>query len=169
MPQTLLKIPEELKPGDGRFGSGPSRLRPGALARLAAHGDAVMGTSHRREPVKSLVGRVRTGLRELFDVPESHEVALGNGGTTAFWDAATCCLVRERALHLVYGEFGAKFAACTARAPFLAEPIVLEADAGDAPTPVADPGADRPLIIPDDLVGRFVAEKFGDPAWVERL
>jgi phosphoserine aminotransferase len=142
MPQTLLKIPDELKPGDGRFGSGPSRLRPGALARLAAEGDAVMGTSHRREPVKGLVGRVRAGLRELFAVPESYEIALGNGGTTAFWDAATCSLVRERALHLAYGEFSAKFAACTERAPFLARPIVLEADPGDAPDPLADPTAD---------------------------
>jgi phosphoserine aminotransferase len=142
MPQTLLKIPAELRPGDGRFGSGPSRLRPGALARLAAEGDAVMGTSHRRAPVKALVARVRTGLRELFNAPESYEVVLGNGGTTAFWDAATCCLVRERALHLAYGEFSAKFAACTAQAPFLAEPIVLEADPGNAPDPLADPGAD---------------------------
>jgi phosphoserine aminotransferase len=142
MPQTLLKIPDELKPGDGRFGSGPSRLRPDALARLAEQGDDVMGTSHRREPVKGLVGRVRAGLRELFAVPDSYEIALGNGGTTAFWDAATCSLVRERALHLAYGEFSAKFAACTARAPFLARPIVLEADPGEAPDPLADPTAD---------------------------
>ncbi len=142
MPQTVLKIPDELKPSDGRFGSGPSRLRPGALTRLAAQGNAVMGTSHRQEPVKALVARVRAGLRELFDVPESYEIALGNGGTTAFWDAAACCLVRERALHLAYGEFSAKFAACTAQAPFLAEPIVVEADPGDAPDPVTDPGAD---------------------------
>jgi phosphoserine aminotransferase len=142
MPQTLLKIPDELKPGDGRFGSGPSRLRPGALARLAEQGGAVMGTSHRRAPVKGLVARVRTGLRDLFAVPESYEVALGNGGTTAFWDAAACCLIRARALHLAYGEFSAKFAACSASAPFLAEPIVLETDPGDAPEPVADPSAD---------------------------
>jgi phosphoserine aminotransferase len=142
MPQTLLKIPDELKPGDGRFGSGPSRLRPGALARLAAQGEAVMGTSHRRAPVKGVVARVRAGLRELFAVPESYEVVLGNGGTTAFWDAAACCMVRERALHLAYGEFSAKFAGCSARAPFLAEPIVVEADPGDAPEPVADSRAD---------------------------
>ena len=83
-----------------------------------------MGTSHRQRPVKDLVARIRSGLRELFDLPEGYEVALGNGGTTAFWDAATCCLVRERALHLSYGEFSSKFAACTRSAPFLLEPMV---------------------------------------------
>jgi phosphoserine aminotransferase len=101
-----------------------------------------MGTSHRQKPVKQLVARVRGGLRELFSLPDGYEVVLGNGGTTAFWDAATCGLVRERALHLSYGEFSSKFAACTAKAPFLEEPIVIKADAGDAPEPVADPDAD---------------------------
>jgi phosphoserine aminotransferase len=101
-----------------------------------------MGTSHRQPPVRDLVGRVRAGLAELFAAPAGYEVALGNGGTTAFWDAAALGLVRERALHLVYGEFSGKFAAVTARAPFLAEPIVVRADAGDAPEPVADPSAD---------------------------
>ena len=93
-----------------------------------------MGTSHRQKPVKQLVGRVRAGLRELFEVPGDYEVVLGNGGTTAFWDAATCCLVRERALHLSYGEFSSKFAACTRAAPFLADPIVIEAPAGERPS-----------------------------------
>jgi phosphoserine aminotransferase len=88
------------------------------------------------------VGRVRSGLRELLEVPDEYEIALGNGGTTAFWDAATCCLVRERALHLTYGEFSSKFAACTRAAPFLADPLVIEAPAGDAPEPSADPSAD---------------------------
>ena len=97
-----------------------------------------MGTSHRQKPVKDLVARIRSGLRELFDLPEGYEVALGNGGTTAFWDAATCCLVRERALHLSYGEFSSKFAACTRSAPFLLEPIVIDAPAGDAPEPRTD-------------------------------
>src|ERR1700759_3644501 len=101
-----------------------------------------MGTSHRQKPVKQLVGRVRSGLRELFNVPDGYEVVLGNGGTPAFWDAATCGLVRERALHLSYGEFSSKFAACTRAAPFLADPIVVEAEAGDAPEPVSDPAAD---------------------------
>ncbi len=101
-----------------------------------------MGTSHRQKPVRDLVGRIRTGLRELFALPDGYEVALGNGGTTAFWDAATGCLIRERALHLVYGEFSQKFAAGTASAPFLEDPIVIEAPAGDAPDPVSDPRAD---------------------------
>jgi phosphoserine aminotransferase len=132
-----LKIPSDLKPADGRFGSGPSRLRPGALDRLAGPGAGLMGTSHRQAPVKDLVARVRRGVRELLSVPDRYEVVLGNGGTTAFWDAATCCLVRERALHLSYGEFSSKFAACTRAAPFLADPVVVEAPAGDAPDPMA--------------------------------
>src|SRR5437660_11161404 len=103
MTQTLLKIPDELKPADGRFGSGPARVRPEQLAKLAADGAAVMGTSHRRKAVKDLVARIRSGLRELFSAPDDYEIALGNGGTTAFWDAATCCLVAERAFHLTYG------------------------------------------------------------------
>jgi phosphoserine aminotransferase len=139
---TLLKIPDGLKPADGRFGSGPSRIRPEQLARLASEGAAVMGTSHRQAPVKQLVGRIRAGLSELFSLPDGYEVALGNGGTTAFWDAATCGLVRERALHLTYGEFSSKFAACTRQAPFLSDPIVVSADPGDAPAPVSDPAAD---------------------------
>jgi phosphoserine aminotransferase len=139
---TALQIPTELKPADGRFGSGPSRVRPEQLEHLAATGTSLMGTSHRQKPVKQLVGRVRSGLRDLFNVPDGYEVVLGNGGTTAFWDAATCCLVRERALHLSYGEFSSKFASCTRAAPFLEEPIVVEAAPGDAPEPTADPAAD---------------------------
>jgi phosphoserine aminotransferase len=140
---TILRIPAELKPLDGRFGSGPSRIRPEQLDRLAnGPGASLMGTSHRQQPVKQLVGRVRSGLRDLFGLPDGYEVVLGNGGTTAFWDAATCCLVRERALHLSYGEFSAKFAACTRNAPFLEDPIIVHADAGDAPEPTTDPSAD---------------------------
>src|SRR5271167_4647177 len=142
MTQTVLKIPDELRPADGRFGCGPSRVRPEQLARLATAGASVMGTSHRQRPVKDLVARAREGLAELFSLPDGYEVALGNGGTTAFWDAATCCLVRERALHLAYGEFSLRFAACTRGAPFLIDPIVIEAPAGDAPQPQADPDAD---------------------------
>ena len=111
--QTEVKIPDELKPADGRFGSGPSRVRPAQLQYLAGPGAAVMGTSHRQKPVKQLVGRIRAGISELFSLPDGYEVMLGNGGTTAFWDAATCGLVRERSLHLTYGEFSSKFAACT--------------------------------------------------------
>jgi phosphoserine aminotransferase len=138
---TATQIPADLRPADGRFGCGPSKVRPEALERLAGR-SALMGTSHRQKPVRDLVARVRGGLAELFSLPDGYEIALGNGGTTAFWDAAAAWLVRERALHLTYGEFSQKFAKVTAGAPFLADPIVVEADPGDAPAPVADPGAD---------------------------
>jgi phosphoserine aminotransferase len=132
-----LVIPDGLKPSDGRFGCGPSKVRPQALARLAGEGATVMGTSHRQQPVKALVGEIRAGLRELFDAPDGYEVALGNGGATAFWDAAAFGLVERRALHLTYGEFSSKFAQVTAGAPFLEEPVVVSADPGDAPNPAA--------------------------------
>src|SRR4051794_38876220 len=135
------QIPAGLKPADGRFGCGPSKVRPEALERLAGQ-SALMGTSHRQKPVRDLVGRVRGGLTELFALPDGYEIALGNGGTTAFWDAAAAWLVRDRSLHLTYGEFSQKFAKVTAGAPFLADPILVEADPGDAPAPVADPVAD---------------------------
>ena len=136
-----LQIPEHLKPADGRFGCGPSKVRPEALARLATRNDLI-GTSHRQAPVKAVVRQVRDGLRELFALPDGYEVALGNGGSTAFWDAAACGLVRRRALHLAFGEFTQKFASVTRGAPFLADPIVVSAPPGDAPEPIADPDAD---------------------------
>jgi len=132
-----LVIPEELRPRDGHFGSGPSKVRPDALARLAREGAAVMGTSHRQKPVKALVAEIRAGLLELFAAPDGYEVALGNGGTTAFWDAAAFGLVERRALHLAYGEFSQKFAAVTTGAPFLEDPLVVGAEPGDAPDPSA--------------------------------
>ena len=135
------EIPADLKPADGRFGCGPSKVRPEALARLAGRAD-LMGTSHRQAPVRDLVGSVRDGLAELFGLPDGFEVVLGNGGTTAFWDTAAAWLVRERALHLTYGEFSQKFSKETAGAPFLEDPILVEADPGDAPEPFADPAAD---------------------------
>jgi phosphoserine aminotransferase len=135
------RIPADLKPADGRFGSGPSRVRPEALAKLAERAE-VMGTSHRQAPVRDLVAQIRDGLAELFELPDGYEVILGNGGTTAFWDAAATCLVRKRALHLSYGEFSSKFAKATAGAPFLDEPIVVEAEPGDAPEPRSDSSAD---------------------------
>ena len=141
MTRTIVEIPEALKPADGRFGCGPSKVRPEALAKLASENE-LMGTSHRQAPVRDLVARVRSGLNELFSLPVGYEVALGNGGTTAFWDAAAAWLVRERPLHLSYGEFSSKFAKATAGAPFLADPILIEAEPGDAPHPVADPDAD---------------------------
>jgi phosphoserine aminotransferase len=135
------KIPADLLPADGRFGCGPSKVRPEALEALSRQ-TALMGTSHRQAPVRELVGRVRDGLGELFSLPDGYEVVLGNGGTTAFWEAAAVWLVRERALHLTYGEFSGKFAKTTAAAPFLGDPILVEAEPGDAPEPRSDPAAD---------------------------
>jgi phosphoserine aminotransferase len=139
--QATLQIPADLKPADGRFGCGPSKVRPEALARLAEQ-TGLMGTSHRQEPVKAVVRRVRAGLGELFGLPDGYEVMLGNGGSTAFWDAAACGLIRRRSLHLVCGEFTQKFATVARGAPFLGDPIVVAAEPGDAPDPVADPDAD---------------------------
>jgi len=135
------QIPADLKPTDGRFGCGPSKVRPEALAKLAERAD-LMGTSHRQAPVRDLVGRVRAGLGELFTLPDGYEIALGNGGTTAFWDAAAAWLVERRALHLTYGEFSQKFAKVTATAPFLEAPFLVEAEPGNAPTPYGDPTVD---------------------------
>jgi len=139
---TTLTIPADLKPSDGRFGCGPSKVRPAQVEALAAAGAELLGTSHRQKPVKSLVGRVRSGLRELFNLPAGYEVVLGNGGTTAFWDAAAFGLVRERSLHLTFGEFSSKFAKVTQGAPFLGDPVVVSAEPGDAPVPAAADGVD---------------------------
>ncbi len=137
MPDTLLKIPDQLKPADGRFGSGPSRVPTSRLRALADSGAEYVGTSHRQAPVKSIVSRVRAGLGQLFDLPDGYEIALGNGGTTALWDGLAAGIVNRLALHLTYGEFSAKFAAVTEGAPFLADPVVIRADPGDAPDPRA--------------------------------
>jgi phosphoserine aminotransferase len=138
---TIVSIPADLKPKDGRFGCGPSKVRPEALAKLAEQSD-LMGTSHRQAPVRDVVRRVREGISELFDLPDGYEVALGNGGTTAFWESACAWLIRERSLHLTYGEFSQKFAKSAAAAPFLGEPILVEAAPGDAPEPRGDAAAD---------------------------
>jgi phosphoserine aminotransferase len=129
----MVSIPASLLPADGRFGSGPSKVRPEQLAALAGPGAGIMGTSHRQAPVKHVVNRVRTGLAALFDLPEGYEVVLGNGGSTCFWDVAAFNLVRDRAQFLVFGEFGGKFAEGVAAAPFTGEPVVLKADPGSAP------------------------------------
>jgi phosphoserine aminotransferase len=137
-----IVIPSDLRPVDGRFGSGPSKVRPEQVEYLASLGTTVLGTSHRQAPVKSLVRRVREGLATYFSLPDGYEVALGNGGTTAFWDAAAFNLVRERAQHLAFGEFSAKFAKVTQRAPFLGDPTVVTADAGSLAAPHAEAGVD---------------------------
>ena len=125
-----LVIPSSLLPADGRFGCGPSKVRPEALRALATDGAGIMGTSHRQAPVKGLVRQVREGLTTLFDLPDGYEVVLGNGGTTAFWDAAALGLIRSRSAHGTYGEFSAKFASGVAEAPFLDDPVIAKAEPG---------------------------------------
>jgi phosphoserine aminotransferase len=137
-----LTIPADLKPADGRFGSGPSKVRPEQVEALGGIARTLLGTSHRQAPVRSLVGRVRSGLAELLRAPDGYEVVLGNGGSTAFWDTAAFGLVREKAQHLSFGEFSAKFAAVTSAAPFLAEPTVITAAPGSVAGAVAEDGVD---------------------------
>jgi phosphoserine aminotransferase len=134
-PLPNIELPPDLRPRDGRFGSGPSKVRPEALAALAATGAGYMGTSHRREGVRSVVRRIRGRLADLYGLPDGYEVALGNGGASLFWDAATFCLIERRSQHLVFGEFSAKFAAAAASAPHLAEPDVIETAPGTHPWP----------------------------------
>ncbi|MFJ9181055.1 phosphoserine transaminase [Streptomyces sp. NPDC102360] len=137
-----IQIPADIKPADGRFGAGPSKVRTEALDALAATGTSLMGTSHRQAPVKNLVGRVRDGVKDLFSLPEGYEVVLGNGGSTAFWDVATHGLIENKSQHLNFGEFSSKFAKASKLAPWLAEPTVISSDPGTHPEPVAEAGVD---------------------------
>jgi phosphoserine aminotransferase len=139
---TTIVIPAELKPADGRFGCGPSKVRPEAVSALAAAGASLLGTSHRQAPVKNVVKRVRQGVSELFSLPEGYQVVLGNGGATAFWDIAAFGLVRERSQHLHFGEFSSKFASVCKGAPWLGEPTVIKAEPGSHPLPQAEAGID---------------------------
>ncbi|MCX6426767.1 MAG: phosphoserine transaminase [Actinobacteria bacterium] len=137
-----IKIPNNLKPSDGRFGCGPSKIRPASLDALVRTGSTILGTSHRQQPVKDVVHRVRQGLSSLFDLPQGYEVILGNGGSTAFWDIATFGLIQSRSQHLVFGEFSSKFAAAAKDAPFLGEPTVIKAESGTHPEAIAEDGID---------------------------
>lgn len=137
-----ITIPDELKPGDGRFGSGPSKVRPAQVASLMDVAGSYLGTSHRQATVKSQVARLRSGLRDLFALPDGYEVVLGNGGTTAFWEVAAFGLVRDRAQFLSFGEFGGKFVKSVQSAPFLGDPTVAKSDPGSAPSFTAEPGID---------------------------
>ena len=137
---TSIIIPGNIKPKDGRFGSGPTKVRAEQVAALAAATE--LGTSHRQPPVREVVRRIRSGLTELFGLPNGSVVALGNGGTTAFWDAAAFCLIQERSQHLSFGEFSSKFATVTARAPWLKEPSVIASEPGTCPLPRAEAGVD---------------------------
>jgi len=139
---TDIKIPDNLKPRDGRFGCGPSKIRPEALTALHASGSSILGTSHRQKPVKNVVKRVREGLNTLFSLPEGYEVILGNGGSTAFWDIATFGLIEKKSQHLVFGEFSSKFAQAAEEAPFLDNPTVIKSDPGSHPSAQAEAGVD---------------------------
>jgi phosphoserine aminotransferase len=140
-PTPDITIPADLKPADGRFGCGPSKVRPEALRALAEE-SGYMGTSHRQAPVRLMVSRLRNGLQELFALPDGYEIVLGNGGTTVFWDTATFGLIEQRSQHLTFGEFSSKFATATKAAPFLDDPTVISTDAGTHPDAVAEPGID---------------------------
>jgi len=137
-----LQIPADLKPADGRFGAGPSKIQTSHLDALAATGSALMGTSHRQAPVKNTVGRVREGLAALFDLPDGYQVVLGNGGATAFWDIATFGLIENKSQHLSFGEFSSKFAKAAEQAPWLEAPSVIKSDPGSRPDAVAEAGVD---------------------------
>ena len=168
---TEIIIPANLKPLDGRFGCGPSKIRPEALAALASSGTSILGTSHRQKPVKNVVKAVREGLHSLFNLPEGYEVILGNGGSTAFWDVAVLNLIENRSQHLVFGEFSSKFATASKEAPFLGEPSVIKAEPGSHPTCVAEAGIDlyalthnetstgvsMPIIRPSNIGDALVA------------
>mgnify|MGYP003344789986 FL=1 len=136
-----LKIPDNLKPRDGRFGCGPSKIRPEALQSLV-NSHNILGTSHRQKPVKNVVNRVRTGLQSLFNLPEGYEVVLGNGGSTAFWDIATSGLIERKSQHLSFGEFSSKFAQAAKENPFIEDPTVIKSEPGSHPLPIAESGID---------------------------
>ena len=140
--QLDFKIPTELLPQDGRFGCGPSKVRPEQLEAVMARMTSVMGTSHRQAPVKNIVGSVREGLTSLFNLPAGWEIMMGNGGSTVFWDVATFGLIRERSHHLVFGEFSSKFAEASAAAPHLVDPIIVSSDPGTHPASASDASCD---------------------------
>src|SRR3954451_9682823 len=137
-----ISIPADLRPPDGRFGAGPSKIQTSHLDALAATGSSLMGTSHRQAPVRALVRRVQEGLATFFDLPDGYEVVLGNGCATAFWDVATYGLIREKSQHLAFGEFSAKFVKAVQTAPWLADPSVISSEPGSRPAPVAEEGVD---------------------------
>jgi phosphoserine aminotransferase len=139
---TPLTIPANLRPLDGRFGAGPSKVRPEQVAALSAAGASLLGTSHRQAPVKNLVGEVRSGLRDFFNAPDGYEVIMGVGGSTAFWDVASFGLVEKKAQHLSFGEFGSKFASATNNAPFLDASSIITATPGKRPVSSAEAGVD---------------------------
>ena len=163
-----LRLPADLLPRDGRFGCGPSKVRPEQLDAVVAAGATIVGTSHRQAPVKRLVGAVRRGLADLFSLPEGWEVVLGNGGTTVFWDIASFGLVEQRSEHLVFGEFSSRFAEVCAAAPHLDDPVVVRSDYGDHPEPVADAGVDL-VALTHNETSTGVAMELRRPAGLDAL
>ena len=145
-----ITIPADLLPADGRFGSGPSKVRVENVERLAANARSWMGTSHRQKPVKDVVGRVRAGMAELVSLPDGYEVLLGNGGSTAFWDALTFGAIEQTSQHVTFGEFSAKFASAVAAAPFLGEPEVISSAPGTHPEAAGRPGIDAYALIQNE-------------------
>ena len=163
---TEIKIPDSLKPRDGRFGCGPSKIRDEALNALVSSGHSTLGTSHRQKPVKSVVSRVRTGLTSLFQLPDGYEVVLGNGGSTAFWDIATFCLIEKKSQHLSFGEFSSKFASAAKEAPFLDEPTVIKSEPGSHPIAKAESGIDAYALTHNET-STGVAMDISRPAGTE--
>ncbi len=163
---TTLVIPAELKPADGRFGAGPSKVRPEQITAVTTAATAVMGTSHRQKAVKSQVGRVRSGLTQLFNLPEGYEVVLGNGGSTAFWEVAVFGLLRDRGQFLTFGEFGSKFAAAAKDAPFVGEPSVIKSEPGSAPQFAPEAGIDM-YATPHNETSTGVAVTLTRPAGID--
>ncbi len=167
-----IALPDHLHPSDGRFGSGPSKVRPQAVAALAEAAPTYLGTSHRQPGVRSMVARLKSGLRDLFSLPDGYEVALGNGGTGVFWDVAVFSLIERRSQHLSFGEFSSKFAAAAARAPHLADPEVISSPEGSHPEPRPNPdvdlyalthnetstGVSMPVRRPDGAAGLVVVD-----------
>lgn len=170
MSASPITIPTNLLPADGRFGCGPSKVRPEAVAALAEAGRDYLGTSHRQDTVKYMVSRLRNGLAEMFALPDGYEIMLGNGGSTVFWDIATFGLIDRRSQHLTFGEFSSKFAQAAAAAPFLDDPVVIKSDVGTHPQPIVDDaidtyafthnetstGVSMPLVRPAGFEGKAI-------------
>lgn len=163
---TDLVIPAELKPSDGRFGAGPSKVRPEQMSVLGRSGLNIMGTSHRQKTVKSQVGRVRSGLKTLFNLPDGYEVVLGNGGSTAFWEVAVFSLLRDKGQFLTFGEFGSKFAKAAKDAPFVGDPVVIKSDPGTAPNFEPAKGIDL-YATPHNETSTGVAVSIKRPAGID--
>lgn len=163
---TTLVIPADLKPADGRFGAGPSKVRIEQIQALTDAASSIMGTSHRQKAVKSQVGRVRTGLKDLFNLPEGYEVVLGNGGSTAFWEVAVFGLLRDRGQFLTFGEFGSKFAKAAKDAPFVGDPVVIKGEPGSAPAFAPEAGIDL-YATPHNETSTGVAVSLQRPAGID--